>query len=128
MKMPPLLGDWNVNKDEWKDFNEIFDVAITIGIRNRKKKAEKVKKLLDWGKKSIKPLLYTVECYIEDESSTDDQIDKRADLVSEVILQIGPKAIPELTEIAENCGVNVYINELAEDLIEKIKDKSKTSG
>jgi HEAT repeat protein len=97
--------------------------AITLGIRNRKKKAEKVKKILEWGTKAIKPLLYTVECYIADSSSSDEQIDRRADFASDVIVQIGPKAIPTLIEIAHNGNVNIFINDLAMWLIKKIGDK-----
>jgi hypothetical protein len=89
-----MSGGWGVTSEEQPEFNEIFGVAITLGIRDKKKKAEKVKRLLDWGTKAIKPLLYTVECYIADSSSSDEQIERRADLVSDVIVQIGPKAIP----------------------------------
>jgi hypothetical protein len=116
-----MLGGWGITSEELAEFNEIFEVAITLGIRNRKKKAEKVKKLLDWGTKAIKPLLYTVECYIADSSSSDEQIERRADLVSDVIVQIGPKAIPTLIEIAYNWNVN--INELAKEIIKKIGDE-----
>jgi len=98
-------------------------VAITLGIRNRKEKAEKVANLLDWGTTAIKPLLYTVECYIAISSSTDDQIDGIADLASDVIVQIGPKAIPTLIEIAHNGYVNIYITDLARRLIKKIGDE-----
>jgi hypothetical protein len=38
---------------------------------------------------------------------------RRADLASEVIVQIGPKAIATLNEIAHNGNVNIYINDLA---------------
>jgi len=82
-----------------------------------------VAKILDWGTTAIKPLLYTVECYIAASSSTDDQIDRRADLVSDVIVQIGPKAIPTLIEIAHNGNVNIYINNLARWLIKKLGDE-----
>jgi hypothetical protein len=116
-----MSGGWGITSEELPEFNEIFEVAITLGIRNKKKKAEKVKKLLDWGTKAIKPLLYTVECYIVDSSSSDEQIERRADLVSDVIVQIGPKAIPTLIEIAYNWNVN--INELAKEIIKKIGDK-----
>jgi len=116
-----MSGGWGITPEELPEFNEIFEVAITLGIRNKKKKAEKVKKLLDWGTKAIKPLLYTVECYIADSSSSDEQIERRADLVSDVIVQIGPKAIPTLIEIAYNWNVN--INELAKEIIKKIGDK-----
>ena len=118
-----MSGGWGITSEELPEFNEIFEVAIALGIRNKKKKAEKVKKLLDWGTKAIKPLLYTVECYIASSSSSDEQIDKRADLASDVIVQIGPKAIPTLIEIASNCHVNIYINDLARWLIKKIGDE-----
>ena len=80
-------------------------------------------KLLDWGTTTIKLLLYTVECYIADSSRSDDQIDRRADLASDVIVQIGPKTIPTLIEIAYNWNVNIYTNELARGLIKKIGDE-----
>jgi hypothetical protein len=116
-----MSGSWGITSEELPEFNEIFGVAITLEIRDKKKKAEKVKKLLDWGTKAIKPLLYTVECYIADSSSSDEQIERRADLVSDVIVQIGPKAIPTLIEIAYTWNVN--INELAKEIIKKIGDE-----
>jgi hypothetical protein len=116
-----MSGGWGITSEEQPEFNDIFEVAITLGIRDKKKKAEKVKRLLDWGIKAIKPLLYTVECYIADSSSLDEQIERRADLVSDVIVQIGPKAIPTLIEIAYNWNVN--INELAKEIIKKIGDE-----
>ena len=67
------------------EFDDIFAVAITLGIRNKKKKVEKVEKILDWGTKAIKTLLYTVECYIADSSCSDEQMHRSADLTSEVI-------------------------------------------
>jgi hypothetical protein len=118
-----MSSGWGITPEELPEFDEIFAVAITLGIRNKKKKAEKVKRLLDWGTKAIKPLLYTVECYVASSSSSDEQIDRRADLVSDVIVQIGPKAIPTLIEIAYNWGVNIYINDLARWLIKKIGDE-----
>lgn len=75
------------------------------------------------GTKAIKPLLYTAECYIADSSCSDGQIHRRADLASEVIVQIGPKAIPTLIEIAHNGNVNIYINDLAKEIIKKIGDE-----
>ena len=71
-----MTGGWGISPEEQPEFDDIFAVALTLGIRNRKEKAEKVAKLLDWGTTAIKPLLYTVECYIAISSSTDDQIDK----------------------------------------------------
>ena len=118
-----MSGGLGITSEELAEFNEIFEGAITLGIRNKKKKAEKVKKILDWGTKAIKPLLYTVECWIADPSRSDEQIDRRADLVSEVIVQIGPEAIPTLIEIAYNWNVNIYINELAKEIIKKIGDE-----
>jgi HEAT repeat protein len=118
-----MLGGWGITPEEQPEFDEIFAVAITLGIRNRKKKAEKVKKLLEWDTKAIKPLLYTVECYVADSSSSDEQIDRRADLASDVIVQMGPKAIPTLIEIAHNGNVNIFINELAMWLIKEIGDE-----
>ena len=40
-----MLGGWGITLEQQPEFDEIFAVAITLGIRNRKKKAEKVKKL-----------------------------------------------------------------------------------
>lgn len=44
-------------------------------------------------------------------------------MASDVIVQIGPKAISTLIEIASNCHVNIYINDLARWLIKKIGDE-----
>ena len=35
-----MLGDWGITSEEQPEFNDIFEVAITLGIRNKKKKAE----------------------------------------------------------------------------------------
>ena len=118
-----MTGGWGITPEEQPEFDEIFAVAITLGIRNKKKKAEKVAKLLDKGSTAIKPLLYTVECYIADSSRSDEQIDRRTDLVSDVIIQIGPKAIPNLSEVAHNGNVSIFINDLARWLIKKIGDE-----
>ncbi|KAF5429149.1 hypothetical protein C5S39_09425 [Candidatus Methanophagaceae archaeon] len=118
-----MTGGWGISPEEQPEFDDIFAVAITLGIRNKNKKAEKVAKILDNGTAAINPLLYTVECYIAVSSSTDDQIDRRADLVSDVIVQIGPKAIPTLIEIAHNGNVTIFINDLARRLIKKIGDE-----
>ena len=44
-------------------------------------------------------------------------------MVSDVIVQIGPKAIPTLIEITHNGYVNSYINDLAREIIKKIGDE-----
>ncbi len=67
-----MTGGWGISPEEQPEFNDIFAGAITLGIRNNKKKTEKVAELLDKGTAAIKTLLYTVECYIADSSSTDD--------------------------------------------------------
>ena len=36
-----MSGDWGVTSEEQPEFYEIFVVAITLGIRNKKKKVEK---------------------------------------------------------------------------------------
>jgi hypothetical protein len=118
-----MTGDWDITSEEQLEFDEIFAVAITLGIRNKKKKAEKVEKILECGTKAIKPLLYTVECYIADLSRSEEQIDRRTDFVSDIIVQIGPKAIATLNEIAHNGDVNIYINDLAREIIKKIRDE-----
>jgi len=60
-----------------------------------------------------------------DSSCSDEQIHRRADLASKVIVQIGPKAIPTLIEIANNENVNIYVNDLAKEIIKKIGDKNQ---
>ena len=35
-----MTGGWNITPEEQPEFNDIFEVAITLGIRNKKKKAE----------------------------------------------------------------------------------------
>ena len=36
-----MSDGWGITSEEQPEFNEIFAVAITLGIRNKKKKAEK---------------------------------------------------------------------------------------
>jgi hypothetical protein len=42
-----MSGSWGITPEEQPEFDEIFAVAITLGIRNKKKKAEKVEKILE---------------------------------------------------------------------------------
>jgi hypothetical protein len=35
-----MSGSWGITPEEKPEFNDIFEVAITLGIRNKKKKAE----------------------------------------------------------------------------------------
>ena len=52
-----MLGGWGITPEQQPEFDEIFAVAITLGIRNRKKKAEKVKKIKKIGDKyQIEPI------------------------------------------------------------------------
>jgi|LGVF01.2.fsa_nt_gb hypothetical protein len=37
-----MLGNWGITLEELPEFDTIFAVAITLGLRNKKKKAEKV--------------------------------------------------------------------------------------
>lgn len=39
-----MTGGWGITSEEQPKFDEIFAVAITLGIKNKKKKAEKVEK------------------------------------------------------------------------------------
>jgi hypothetical protein len=42
-----MLGNLGISSKEQPEFDAISAAAITLGIRNKKKKAEKVKSLLD---------------------------------------------------------------------------------
>jgi hypothetical protein len=42
-----MLGDRGITAEDLPEFDAISAVAITLGIRNKKKKAEKVKSILD---------------------------------------------------------------------------------
>jgi len=46
-----MTGGWGITPEELPEFDEIFAVAITLGIGNKKKKAEKVKKIKKIGDK-----------------------------------------------------------------------------
>ena len=52
-----MSGGWSITPGEQPEFDEIFAVAITLGIGNKKKKAEKVKKIKKIGDKyQIEPI------------------------------------------------------------------------
>jgi len=58
-----MTGGWGITPEEQPEFNDLFAVALTLGIRNKKKKAEKVEKILECGTKAIKPLLDLLRNY-----------------------------------------------------------------
>lgn len=78
------------------------------------------KKLLTLGAKSVRPLAYTIELALWDHSMSDEDLNERADDISEIILNIGNDALPDLDYLATNGSCNLYVNEWAQHLIFKV--------
>ncbi len=51
---------------------------------------------------------------------SDDDIDERTEDVSDIILQIGKDALPDLNYLATNGSCNMYVNDWAQELIFKV--------
>jgi len=108
------------DENEAEEFDGIIDIAMKLfsGKKRRHEMAEK--ELLKLGAKSVRPLAYTIELTLWDHSMDDDDIDGRAEDVSDIILQIGKDALPDLNYLATNGSCNMYVNDWAQELIFKV--------
>jgi len=110
-----------MSKEEIERFHEVFDIAITLRDRHKKRRLAKMQKLVEYGRMAVRPLLYSMECYYID---TDDRgTEEMEERVSEVILNIGPEAFPVLVEEAYNGNILITVNEFAREMIWKICQK-----
>lgn len=108
------------NESEAQEFDYTVNIALKLFAKSKKKRQMAEKNLLSFGAKSVRPMAYTIELALWDKSISDYEVDERAEDVSEIILQIGKDALPDLNYLATNGGCNMYVNEWAQELIFKI--------
>ncbi len=108
------------NESEVEEFDKIVDVAMQLFSGRKKRRQMAEKQILALGAKSVRPLAYTIELALWDHSMDDDDIDGREEDVSDIILQIGKDALPDLNYLATNGKCNISINEWAQYLIFKV--------
>ncbi len=118
------------NESESEEFDNTVDVALKLFSRGKKKRQMAEKYLLTLGAKSVRPIAYTIELALWDKSMSDDDINERGEDVSDIIIQIGKDALPDLNYLATNGSCNMYVNEWAQELIFKVmgveaKEKQK---
>ncbi len=118
--MTSIYGFKDMSDEEMAKFNTIFDIAITIRDRNKKRRAEKMRKLVDYGRLTIRPMLYSLRCYYANDESTDEQIEEMEEKIGTVMLKIGINAIPILVEEAYNGSILTSLNDFAVFMIWKI--------
>jgi hypothetical protein len=108
------------DESEAEEFEKIVDITMQLfsGRKNKRRMAEK--QILALGTKSVRPLAYSIELSLWDHSMDDDDIDGRAEDISEIILKIGKDALPDLNYLATNGSCNIYVNEWAQELIFKV--------
>ena len=107
------------NESEAEEFDNTVDVALKLFSRSKKKRQIAEKDLLTLGEKSVRPIAYTIELALWDKSMSDDDINERGEDVSDIIIQIGKDALPDLNYLATNGSCNMYVNEWAQELIFK---------
>src|SRR3990172_2528917 len=108
------------NEKEAEEFDNTVDVALKLFSRSKKRRQMAEKDLLTLAVKSVRPIAYTIELALWDKSMSDDDINERAEDVSDIILQIGKDALPDLNYLATNGSCNMYVNEWAQELIFKV--------
>ena len=107
------------NESEEEQFDNTVAVALKLFKYETKSYKIAEKKLVHLGAISVRPLTYTIECALWD-NMDDDDIDGRAEEASDIILKIGNDALPDLHFLATNPGVNLYVNDWAQDMIFKV--------
>ncbi len=108
------------NESEAEEFDNTVDVALKLFSRSKKRRQMAEKDLLTSGAKSVRPIAYTIELALWDKSMSDDDINERAEDVSDIIFQIGKDALPDLHYLATNGSCNLYVNDWAQDTIFKV--------
>jgi hypothetical protein len=110
------------NESEAEEFDNTVDIALKLFSRSKKRRQIAERDILTLGAKSVRPIAYTIELSLWDKSMSDDDINERAEDVSDIILQIGKDVLPDLNYLATNGSCNMYVNEWAQDLIFKVMD------
>ena len=110
------------NESEAEEFDNTVNIALKLFAKSNKRRQMAEKDLLTLGAKSVRPIAYTIELALWNKSMSDDDINERGEDVSDIILQIGKVALPDLNYLATNGSCNMYVNEWAQELIFKIMD------
>ena len=118
------------NESEAEEFDNTVNIALKLFAKSKKRRQMAEKDLLILGTKSVRPIAYTIELALWNKSMSDDDINERAEDVSDIILQIGKDALPDLNYLATNGSCNMYVNDWAQELIFKVmgvdgKEKQK---
>lgn len=116
------------NVSEAQEFDKTVDIALQLFSQRKKRRQMAEKDLLTLVAKSVRPIAYTIELALWDKSMSDDDINECAEDVSDIILQIGKDALPDLNYLATNGSCNMYVNDWAQELIFKVlgvKSKEK---
>ena len=108
------------NESEAEEFDNTVKIALKLFAKSKKRRQMAENYLLTLGIKSVRPIAYTIELALWDKSMSDDDINERAEDVSDIILQIGTDALPDLNYLAINGSCNMYVNDWAQELIFKV--------
>ncbi len=108
------------NESEAEEFDNTVNIALKLFSRNTKTRQMAEKKLLTSGAKSVRPIAYTIELALWDKSMSDYDINERAHELSEIVLEIGKDALPDLEYLAINGNCNITVNSWAQELIFKV--------
>lgn len=105
------------NESEAEEFNDTVDIALKLFSGGRKRRQMAEKDLLTLGGKSVRPIAYTIELALWDKSMSDYDITERARELSEIVLEIGKDALPDLEFLAINENCNLTVTNWAQELI-----------
>src|SRR3989304_9665570 len=108
------------NESEAEEFDNTVKIALKLFAKSKKRRQMAEKDLLTLGAKSVRPIAYTIELALWDKSMSDDDINERGEDVSDIILQIGKDALPDLNYLAINGSCNMYVNDWTQELIFKV--------
>lgn len=108
------------NESEAEEFDNTVNIALKLYSRNTKTRQMAEKKLLTSGAKSVRPIAYTIELALWDKSMSDYDINERANELSEIVLEIGKDALPDLEYLAINENCNLTVTSWAQELIFKV--------
>jgi len=95
----------------------ILNIAFKAVSRIKIRRADASDKLTLLGAKAVRPLVYVIECWLCSLHASDDDIDRCAERVAEVILKIGKPARPDLADFAVSWHCNKYVKCWAQDII-----------
>jgi len=114
--MYPYLNDENNERE----FDAIFDVTNKLLSKRKSIREKAAGDIVKNGKNAVRPLGYLLECCARSAMS-DEELDALAEEVGNILVKTGTDALPDLKDFAENGDCNIYVNEVAQEIIFKIK-------